>query len=202
MTLGAYLLFCLTCFALALAPGPTVTIILANALRSGMTAANRLILGTVLGMLLWLAFATFGIAGLIKSMGVWFDLLRYAGAAYVIWLGIRLLLRTKGLSTDSDQNGQGSHVAQGFIVILSNPKMFALYLVIIPPLLGNFENAASGTLVLGGTFVIIATLCDFGYALLGAKAGSWLMQRSHMRTIELVSGACLVGAGLWLALKQ
>jgi homoserine/homoserine lactone efflux protein len=202
MSIAAYIAYCLTCLALALAPGPTVTIIIANALRSGMPAANRLIFGTVLGMLLWLAIATFGIAGLVRSMGIWFDLLRYAGAAYVIWLGIGLVFQTKGFSTVGDQGRGGSYIAQGFLVILSNPKMFALYLVIIPPLLGQFDSPASGTLLLGGTFVIVATLCDFAYAVLGAQAGQWLMQKSHLRTIELVSGICLIAAGLWLGLKH
>ena len=201
MSLAAFAVYCLTCFALALAPGPTVTVILAHALRSGMAAANMLIAGTVIGMLAWLGIATFGLARVIQSAGIWSDLLRYAGAAYVIWLGIRLLTKRNGFSLGEEGGRSGNLIAQGFLVILSNPKMFALYLVIIPPLLSNFNSATSGTLLLGGTFVVVATLCDFAYALLGSKAGRWLMERSHLRTIEFVSGLCLIGAGLWLALK-
>ena len=203
MTLANYAVFCFTCFALAIAPGPTVTVIIANALRSGMAAANRLIAGTVVGMLLWLTAATFGLSGAMnQSRGMVFDILRYAGAAYVIWLGFKLIAAKGGFKSPAEADAGRGYILQGFLVILSNPKMFVLYLVIIPPLLASFGSAASGTLLLGGTFVVIATLCDFAYALVSAKAGSWLMARNHLRTIELISGVFLVVAGLWLGLKH
>lgn len=202
MTLAAYITFCLTCVALALAPGPTVTVIVASSLRFGAKAGVAITAGTIVGMFVWLGAATIGLSAITGSQSVVFTALRYAGAAYVIWLGIKLLRSNGSFSSQmTDKSDFASLAAQGFAVILSNPKMFVLYGVIIPPLLSGFSSPATGTMLLGGTFVATATLCDLAYALAAGRAGAWLMQRSHLRAIEVIAAVFLIGAGLWLALR-
>jgi homoserine/homoserine lactone efflux protein len=124
MTLETYLAFCLAAAALAFVPGPTVTVIIANSLRHGTPAGLMNVLGTQAGFLIWLAIAALGLGAAIEVMGVWFDVLRYAGAAYLVWLAIRLF-RSKGdLAVAVDRaRPNGSFFLQGFIVIISNPKM-------------------------------------------------------------------------------
>jgi homoserine/homoserine lactone efflux protein len=202
MTLAAFITYCFTCVALALAPGPTVTVIVASSLRFGAKAGVAITAGTILGMLVWLFAAAIGLSAVTESQSVVFTVLRYAGAAYVIWLGIKLLLSDGSFNMQmTGKSDIASLATQGFAVILSNPKMFVLYGVIIPPLLSGFGGPVSGTLILGGTFVLAATICDLAYAFAAGRAGSWLMQRSHLRTIEIVAAVFLIGAGLWLALR-
>ncbi len=202
MTHAAYFTYVLTCIALALAPGPTVTVIVANSLRLGAKAGVAITGGTIIGMLLWLAGATISLSAITGTNSMVFTVMRYAGAAYVIWLGISLLRSKETFASGvNGKNSLASLAAQGFAVILSNPKMLVLYGVIIPPLLSGFSSATVGTLILGGTFVAAATVCDLAYAFAAGRAGAWLMQRSHLRTIEIVSAAFLISAGLWLAFR-
>ena len=95
MTLDVWLAFCLASFALAIVPGPTVTVIVANSLRYGAWAGLMNVAGTQAGAAIWLGIAALGLQALIAVMGVWFAARRYVGAAYLIWLGIALL-RSKG----------------------------------------------------------------------------------------------------------
>ena len=202
MDIIAYLTFCAAAFALAVVPGPTVTVIVANALRYGIRAGLMNVAGTVSAGLIWVAVAALGLTAAIQVMGVWFDLLRYAGAAYLVWLGYKLLtskgdLLVHGQSTV--RSGKGLFW-QAFIVTVSNPKVLVLFGMIIPPFLSRTGSPAVETLVLGATFVAIASVTDSAYALLAGRAGEWL-SRSRIRSIEIVSGSCLAAGGIWMALR-
>jgi homoserine/homoserine lactone efflux protein len=201
MTLDVWLAFCLASVALAIVPGPTVTVIIANSLRYGARAGLMNVAGTQAGAVIWLAIAALGLQALIAVLGVWFDALRYAGAAYLIWLGIKLL-RSKGdLAVASDRaRPQGSFFLQGFVVILSNPKMLVLFGALIPPFLSKGGNAGQETLILGVTFAVIAAVSDSLYALAAGRAGAW-MTRSRIRAVEILSGIFLTAGGAWMALR-
>lgn len=202
MTFESYLAFCVAAIALALVPGPTVTVIIANSLRYGAKAGLMNVLGTQVGFLIWLALATAGLNAALQIMGVWFDVLRWAGAAYLVWLGIKLFMSKGDLALAVDRaRPRGSFFLQGFVVIISNPKMLVLFGAMIPPFLSNGGNVTRETLLLGLTFMVIAAAGDTAYAFLAGKAGAWL-SRSRIRTIEIVSGICLTAGGIWLALRS
>ncbi|MCX7344436.1 MAG: LysE family translocator [Alphaproteobacteria bacterium] len=201
MTLETYLAFCLAAAALAFVPGPTVTVIIANSLRHGASAGLMNVLGTQAGFLIWLGIAALGLGAAIEVMGVWFDVLRYAGAAYLVWLAIRLF-RSKGdLAVAVDRaRPNGSFFLQGFIVIISNPKMLVLFGAMIPPFITPDGDPMRQILLLGGTFMAIALAGDTAYALLAGRAGAWL-SRSRIRALEIASGCFLMAGGLWMALR-
>jgi homoserine/homoserine lactone efflux protein len=201
VTWQTYITFCLAAAALALVPGPTVTVIIANSLRFGSRAGLLNVLGTQIGVFVWLGLAALGLQAAIAAMGVWFDVLRVAGAAYLIWIGIKML-RSKGqLSLANGATPKPKNfLLQGFIVIMSNPKMLVLFGALIPPFLTPDGDTLRETLWLGGTFMLIAAAGDTLYALLAGSAGAWL-SHSRVRAIEVVSGICLTGGGLWMALK-
>jgi homoserine/homoserine lactone efflux protein len=193
--------FMLAALALALVPGPTVTVIIANSLKYGTRAGLMNVLGTQAGVVIWLAVAALGLGAAIKVMGVWFDLLRYVGAAYLIWMGIKLFL-SKGdlaLATERARPG-GSFFMQGFVVIMSNPKMLVLFGALIPPFIPAGADVTRYTLILGLIFAGIAVTGDTVYALLAGRAGAWLSQK-RIRAIEIVSGSCLIGGAAWMVLK-
>ncbi len=201
MTWQAYTTFCIAAAALALVPGPTVTVIIANSLRFGARAGMLNVLGTQLGVLIWLALAALGLQAAIAAMGVWFDVLRFAGAAYLIWIGVKMLRSESQLSLAGGNLARPKNfLFQGFIVIMSNPKMLVLFGALIPPFITPGGDSLRETLVLGGTFMLIAAAGDTLYALLAGSTGAWLSQ-SRVRAIEVVSGICLTCGGLWMALK-
>jgi homoserine/homoserine lactone efflux protein len=201
MTLETYLTFVVAATALALVPGPTVTVIIGNSLRYGSRAGLMNVLGTQVGVVIWLTLAAFGLSAAIAMMGVWFDVLRYAGAAYLVWLGYKLLTSKgdMGAAKAVERDARGFFL-QGFVVIMSNPKILVLFGAMIPPFLTPGGDAMHETLMLGGTFMLIAAAGDTAYALLAGKAGSWL-SRSRVRAIEVVSGLCLIAGGTWMGLR-
>lgn len=202
MTLANWIAFCVAAAALALVPGPTVTVIIANSLRFGTRAGLLNVLGTQAGVAIWLVVAALGLEAAIRVMGVWFDVLRYAGAAYLIWLGLKLLVSKGDLAGAVERaRPRESFFLQGFIVILSNPKMLVLFGALIPPFIAPAGDATRQLLILGLTFAAIACVGDTAYALAAGSAGR-LLQRSRVRAIEIVSGICLTAGGVWLALKS
>lgn len=198
---GSFYAFMLAATALAIVPGPTVTVIIANSLKHGSRAGLLNVLGTQIGVIIWLAIAALGLGVAIKLMGVWFDLLRYIGAAYLIWLGIKLF-RSKGdLAVATDRaRPNGSFLLQGLVVILSNPKMLVLFGALIPPFIPQGADVMTTTLEFGATFAVIACASDSGYAILAGRAGKWL-SRKRIRILEIVSGSCLISGAAWMVLK-
>lgn len=201
MTLESYAAFCLAAAALALVPGPTVTVIIANSLRYGARAGMMNVAGTQAGFLIWLGIAVLGLGAAIEFMGLWFDVLRYAGAAYLVWLAIKLFRSRGHLAVAVDQaRPQAGFFMQGFIVIVSNPKMLVLFGAMIPPFITTATSPMQQVFFLGVTFMAIAAVGDTLYALLAGKAGAWLSQ-SRLRTLEIASGCFLLGGGIWMALR-
>ncbi len=201
MTTDSLIAFLLAATALALVPGPTVTVIIANSLKHGTKAGLMNVLGTQAGVVIWLAVAALGLGAAIKVMGVWFDVLRYIGAAYLVWLGIKLFLSKGDLAVATERaRPQGSFFLQGFVVIMSNPKMLVLFGALIPPFIPDGANVEQYTLMLGLLFASIAVTGDTAYALLAGRAGAWLSKK-RIRGIEVISGCCLVGGAAWMVLK-
>jgi len=201
MTLESYLAFTAAAAALAFVPGPTVTVIIANSLRYGHRAGLMNVAGTQLGFVIWLAIAALGLGAAIELMGVWFDVLRYAGAAYLVWLAIKLFRSNGDLAVAVDRaRPKGSFFLQGFIVIMSNPKMLVLFGAMIPPFITPDGDPMRQILLMGVTFMAIAGFGDVLYALMAGKAGGFL-SRSRIRALEILSGCFLMGGGIWMALR-
>jgi threonine/homoserine/homoserine lactone efflux protein len=201
MTLESYLAFCAAAAALAFVPGPTVTVIIANSLRYGSRAGLANVIGTQAGFVIWLGVAALGLGAAIQMMGVWFDVLRYAGAAYLVWLAIKLFRSKGNLAVAVDRaRPSGGFFLQGFIVIMSNPKMLVLFGAMIPPFIVAGGSPMQQILALGLTFMAIAAVGDTAYALMAGKAGAFL-SRSRIRALEIVSGCFLMGGGIWMALR-
>jgi homoserine/homoserine lactone efflux protein len=201
MTTESYFAFVLAALALALVPGPTVTVIIANSLKHGSRAGLMNVLGTQVGVVIWLGIAALGLGAAIQVMGVWFVLLRYAGAAYLIWLGYKLFMSNGDLAVATDRaRPRGSFFLQGFVVIMSNPKMLVLFGALIPPFIPVGADVVVTTLILGVTFMAIAAIGDTAYALAAGRAGAWL-SRKRIRAIEIISGSFLFAGAAWMVLK-
>jgi homoserine/homoserine lactone efflux protein len=201
MSTDSFIAYVLAATALALVPGPTVTVIIANSLKHGTRAGLGNVLGTQAGLVIWLTIAALGLGAAIKVMGIWFDALRYTGAAYLVWLGIKLFMSKGDLAVATDRTmPKGSFFLQGFVVNMSNPKMLVLFGALIPPFIPQGEDVTKFTLLLGLLFAAIAVTGDTVYALMGGGAGAWLSQR-RIRAIEIFSGCCLVGGAAWMVAK-
>jgi homoserine/homoserine lactone efflux protein len=202
MAIHLYLAFVAACVIIVIVPGPTVTLIIANSLRHGTRAGMLNIAGSQLGFACMIAIVLAGLASLIDAMGVWFDYVRLAGAAYLVWLGIKLLRSSGSLGTT--QNAPKPRVgffAQGFLVAMSNPKALLLFGALFPQFIDPAGDYGSQVLLLGLTAMAIALVFDSTYAILTGRAGILLSQR-RIRLLSRASGLCLIGGGTWLALAR
>src|SRR5260370_10442790 len=125
MSLQVYLAFVAACIALALLPGPVVTLVIANGLRHGTSAALTNIAGVQAGLAIVIGIVAIGLTSLVATMGYWFDWVRFAGAAYLVWLGIKLIrFPVEGVKTDEPPPPpRGGFFLQGFVGVLSNPNV-------------------------------------------------------------------------------
>jgi threonine/homoserine/homoserine lactone efflux protein len=118
-----YLAYVLACLVITVIPGPTVTLIVANSLTHGSRAGLLNVLGTQFGLGLMMLVLAVGLTSIIATMGFWFDWLRLIGAAYLVWLGWKLLRSSGAIAQQADApKPRGGFVLQGFLVLLGNPK--------------------------------------------------------------------------------
>lgn len=202
MSLELYLAYVAACAVIAVVPGPFVALIVGNSLRYGAKAGLLNIAGAQVGMALMLGVLAVGLASIIETMGWWFDWLRLAGAAYLAWLGWKLIRQPDALGDPAAIAApRGGFMLQGFLVMATNPKMLVFYGAFIPQFLDPAGDYDRQLLLLGGTAMAVAVLSDGAYALMIGRAGRFL-SRTRLRLVSRLSGACLIGGGLWLALTR
>jgi len=203
MSLNLYLAFVAACIALALVPGPVVTLVIANGLRHGTRAALTNIAGVQAGLAIVIGIVAIGLTSLMATMGYWFDWVRFAGAAYLVWLGIKLLRSpVEGVSVDTPPPPpRGGFFLQGFVVLLSNPKVMVFFGAFIPQFVDMSKDHVSQVALLGVTFMVIAGMTDAVYALLAGRARRFFSAR-RTKALSRVSGGFMIGGGIWLALTR
>jgi threonine/homoserine/homoserine lactone efflux protein len=202
MTIELYLAYLLACIVIVIVPGPTVTLIVANSLSHGTRAGLLNVAGTQLGLTFMIGILIVGLASIIETMGWWFDWVRLAGAVYLVWLGVKLIRSSGALGeARAAPKPRGGFFLQGLLVILSNPKALLFFGAFIPQFVEPKGNYVWQVVLLGGTFMAVATICDGAYAVLTGTARE-LLSRRRVRLLSRASGAILVGGGIWLALAR
>jgi len=202
--------FALAWSVIVVVPGPTVTIIVANSLRAGTRAGLMTVAGTqaaVSTMVVLLAFSLETIVTSYATVLVW---IKFIGAAYLVWLGVKLWrssLQDSGILNLEGSNGSTSATSlwrffwQGFGVLWSNPKAFVFFGAFIPQFVVAGPNTTHQVLVLGLLAMLIGALLDGAYAILAGGAGK-LLTRNRIRWTERVAGGFLIAGGIWLALSR
>ena len=199
---STFALFVAAALVLLIVPGPSVLYIVARSVEGGRTAGLVSVLGVQTGALVHIAFATLGLSAILASSAVAFSVVKWLGAAYLVWLGLR---RIFGRDEEEDGVAVGperlSHVfSQGVIVNTLNPKTALFILAFLPQFVDPVRGAVwAQILLLGATFVILALCSDGLYALISGTAGGWLRRKMEgadfRRGQRYVSGGVLVALG-------
>jgi homoserine/homoserine lactone efflux protein len=202
MSLELYGAFIITCVVLALTPGPNMSLYIANGSAYGTRAALLTVLGASLGLSILVAFATIGMTSAMTLVAEWFDFIRWIGAAYLVWLGIgRLRAAIYGESIAATEVPRhGRYFWQGAAVSLSNPKVLLFLGAFFPQFVNPDAAMGPQLMLLGVTFVIALVAVDCCMALAVGAARGWLTKRK--RIADGISGALLLGGGLWLAIMR
>ena len=202
---STFLLFAAAALAFLAIPGPSVFYIVTRSLAQGRRAGVTSMVGVQAGGLVHVVAAAFGVSALIASSAEAFTVVKYAGAAYLVLLGVRKLLAGDAEEADLEPAGPSSpkHLFwHGVIVNVLNPKTALFFLAFLP----QFVDPSAGPvapqmLVLGALLVGLGVLSDGSYALLAAGAGRRLRSAAATRRLlERVSGGVFVGLGVVAAL--
>jgi threonine/homoserine/homoserine lactone efflux protein len=202
MSIELYVAYVLACIAIVIVPGPTVSLIVANSITHGTRAGLINIAGTQLGLAVMIGIVLIGLASLIETLGVWFDWVRLAGAAYLIWLGFKFLRAPGALGDPAKVPApRVGFFWQGFLVLMSNPKALLLFGAFIPQFVNPKGDYVGQVLILGVTAMATAAIFDSAYAVLTGRARA-LLSPPRVRLVSRLSGGFLIGGGLWLALAR
>jgi homoserine/homoserine lactone efflux protein len=201
MSMQAYAAYVLGCFVIVIVPGPTVTLIVANSLAHGTRAGLLNVAGTQLGLAAMMAVLIFSLASLVAATASWFDWVRIAGAAYLVWLGAKLLRPSSAESTAGASVPRGGFLVQGFLVIVTNPKVLLVFGAFLPQFVDPHRNVAWQFGLLGLTFMAVATLCDGGYAVVTGRVRA-LVSAEAVRLLSRAGGVTLIAAAVWFALMR
>ena len=202
MSVELYLAYVVACFVITIIPGPTVTLIVANSMTHGTRAGLLNVAGTQLGLAVMMGVLVVGLSSIIATMGYWFDWLRLFGAAYLIWIGWKLIRSAGGFAQPgSAPEPRGGFFLQGLLVLLGNPKALLWFGAFIPQFVDPNGNYVGQVVLLGLTAMAAAAISDGGYAILAGRAGR-LLSRRRVLLVSRLSGVCLIGGGAWLALAR
>jgi threonine/homoserine/homoserine lactone efflux protein len=192
---------------LNLAPGPDTFYILARSGAEGRAAGVASALGIAAGSVVHTMAAACGLSVLLATSAIAFDVVRYAGAAYLVYLGVRMIMsRGAGVASARDTRGRGARAAfrQGMLTNVLNPKVALFFLAFLPQFIDPAAEAAKlGFVALGLSFVATGLVWCLVLALAGAAIGAWLRARPGFGAwLDRMSGAVFVALGLRLALQQ
>jgi threonine/homoserine/homoserine lactone efflux protein len=196
------LLFAGASLALLALPGPAVIYVVTRSLDQGRAAGIVSVLGVETGTFAYALAAAAGLTGLIAASETGFTIVRYAGAAYLVYLGVRKLLE-RAEPQDAVSSGRSRLFLNGVLVQLLNPKIAIFFLAFLP----QFADSSNGPvavqiLVLGTIFTLLAVLSDGAYVLLAGAVGGWLRTGRRARVwLARLSGGVYIGLGVSAALS-
>ncbi|MER6950103.1 LysE family translocator [Nonomuraea sp. NPDC000554] len=190
---------------LTVTPGLDTALILRTSLLAGRRPAWGVVLGIQLGTLAWGLLTAVGLSTLLAASQVAYDVLRWAGAAYLVWMGARMLLtRSDGHETPADERaaGFGTGFRRGLLTNLLNPKVGAFYVAMLPQFIPSGAPHAAMGLLLAGVHVAEALVWSAVLVGFASLMGGLLRSPAVRRGLDRVTGVVIVAFGLRLAFQD
>jgi threonine/homoserine/homoserine lactone efflux protein len=206
--------FALAATLVILAPGPDFMLVMRNTVRGGRRAGWVTACGTLSGLTVWALAAALGLSALLRVSHVAYDVLRFCGAAYLIWLGVTSLISFRRNRTDRARAapdltalGQapgrpGRAYLNGMLSNLLNPKISVFFMAFLPAFVPAGASASQFSLVLGAWFIAETGLWLAVVAWLADRGVRWLRRPTVQRWLERITGIVLIGFGLRLATES
>ncbi|MEV4071305.1 LysE family translocator [Nonomuraea fuscirosea] len=198
--------FCVATLGLLIVPGPAVLYIVTRSVAQGRSAGLISVLGVHTGSLVHVAAAALGISALISASATAFTVVKYAGVAYLLWLGVRKLMRRGDGAEPIELKVQSKRRLfwEGFVVNVLNPKIAIFFLAFLP----QFVHPAAGPiaaqiLLLGAVWILLGMASDGTYAMLAsALAGRVRQSVRARRRLDVGSGLVYLGLAAWLTTEK
>ena len=181
-------------------PGPIVTLVVATGASQGVRAALTTVAGTSLGNAVLLTAIALGLNWVLQNAVELFELLRWVGAAYLIWLGVQAW-RHAGTASMAMAGG-GVNFSRGVVVALTNPKTIAFFTAFLPQFIDPTLPAAMQLAVMCAVSALLGALMDSGWAIASGLGRAWFIKPERARLLNRMSGVVLIGGGIWLSLAR
>jgi len=188
-------------FILVIVPGPIVTLVIATGATRGIQTALLTVAGTTLGTAVLLACIAVGLNWILKTSAEVFEVLRWIGAAYLVWLGVQTW-RHAGESVNAPPPPHHVYIWRGFLVAITNPKTIAFFTAFLPQFIDPNLPAGYQLLVMCAVSLVMAAITDAGWAMAAGAGRALFLKQASARWLGRVSGAVLVGGGVWLSLAR
>ena len=201
MNLQLFAAFLLITLVLIVTPGPIVTLVIATGATRGTRAALTTVAGTTVGNAILLAAIAFGLSWVLANAILLFDVLRWAGAAYLVWLGIQSW-RGAGRSSEAPAPRGHVHFRRGVIVALSNPKTIVFFTAFLPQFIDPALPAPRQLAVMCAVSVLLAATTDSAWGIAAGMGRAWFMKPARAKLLARLSGTVLIGGGIWLSLAR
>ena len=189
--------FIVASFLVVIVPGPTVSLIIANSLKSGIRAGLLNILGTQFGVLLLIFLLALGFEFISLFVDQIIKIVRIFGAIYLIILGIVAFKSKINVKNNQAEKYDKRFILQGFIVILTNPKIFLFLGSFLPQFIILEHSVSFQIIYFGLLFILVATIFDSCYALIFGKFRN-LIANNYLKILNLIGGSILILVGFWL----
>lgn len=207
MTWNDYASFLVFALLIALAPGPDTMVVLKNALAGGARGGLVAMAGITTACTLQATAVGLGFAAVIVRYQVVFEVIRWAGVAYLCYLGVQALRAAwrgdyANLAAAGQRGGrQFRRWREGFLSNITNPKVLAFYLSVLPQFLDPVNATTGDAMLLAYTVVAAGVLCQLVLLLFVHKVRGWLSRRRVRRAMDTLTGTALVGFGIGLAVE-
>ena len=202
MTFELWFAFTVAAGALIAIPGPTNLMVMAYGVRYGAKPALGTVFGVVPGVIAAMTLSFLGLGAILATSSGLFILMKWAGAIYLVYLGImqwRSAPQLDKMEIDKQNVSGVSIIVQAFTVTLLNPKGIVFYIAFMPQFISANAPALPQMLILGATFLTLVFPINTIYALLSGKMRAVIQNRRVLRTMNRTGGAMLIGAGLLTA---
>lgn len=198
--------FLVVALFIIIAPGPDMAFIVSRSISGGKKEGIATAFGIQLGLVFHILLAAFGLSAILMTSAIAFQVMKYIGAAYLIYLGIQTIRDKKGINFNIQENTVNMRKAfwQGAITNIFNPKMALFFLTFLP----QFINPSIGSsflqfVFLGVIFGILGLIFDISVSLIASSLKNFLTKnKTAMQWQKNISGITLIGLGTWLAFEK
>jgi threonine/homoserine/homoserine lactone efflux protein len=198
MTIETWLAFAAASAVLLVIPGPTILLVVSYALGQGWRTALPMAIGVALGDFTAMTLSMLGLGALLAASATVFTVLKWIGAAYLVWLGVKLW--RAGGSLDAKPRTYASPawrmLAHAWLVTALNPKSLTFFVAFLPQFLDPRVDFVTQMIVFEATFLTLAFLNAFAYALVASRARAVVRNERAIRAVNRVGGTLLIGAGV------
>ena len=202
MPLENWLAYTFVTATFLLIPGPTILLVISYSLIRGRQAVFALLLGVGLGDIVAMILSFIGVGLLLQTVTIAFQFLKWIGAAYLIWLGIRMwrsASESMELSAITDKKVWHAIMANAFVITALNPKSIVFFLAFLPQFINSEKPFITQSLILGSTFLMLAIISVLFYSMLATFAGQQMQLSLIHRWTNRIGGSLLIGAGGMIA---